>query len=80
MAICWDVPEISRKDRDYLRNRLRWLGFKELQKSLWVFPFNIENEVKELIKFYKKDLAGDVRFLTIEKIENDSDLRKYFKL
>ncbi len=79
-AISWDVPEISRNDRDYLRRMLRWLGFKELQKSLWVFPFDVKGEIKELIKFYKENLAGDVRFLTIEKIEKDSDLIKYFKL
>lgn len=79
-AICWDVPEISRKDRDYLRGKLRWLGFKELQKSLWIFPFNIKEEVKELVKLYKEDLAGDIRFLTIEKIENDSDLKEHFNL
>lgn len=79
-AICWDVPEELRKDRDYLREKLRWLGFKELQKSLWIFPFEIKEEVKQLVKLYKKDLAGDVRFLTIEKIEKDSDLKEFFKL
>lgn len=79
-GISWDVPEISRKDRDYLRNQLRWLGFKELQKSLWVFPFDIENEVKELSKLYKENLAGDIRFLIIEKVKKDSDLKKYFNL
>jgi len=79
-GISWDVPEISRKYRDYLRRQLRWLGFKELQKSFWIFPFDIRNEVKELVKLYKEDLAGDVRFLTIEKIENDSDLKRYFNL
>ncbi len=79
-AISWDVPERSRKDRDYLRRKLSWLGFKELQKSFWIFPYNIEGEVRELIDLYKKELSGDVRLLLIEKIENDSDLKKYFNL
>ncbi|MDP2930446.1 MAG: hypothetical protein Q8N56_02435 [bacterium] len=79
-AISWDVPERSRKDRDYLRGKLRWLGFKELQKSFWVFPFEIKNEIEELTRLYKEELAGDVRFLTIEKIEDDSDLKEYFDL
>lgn len=79
-AISWDVPESARKDRDYLRGKLRWLGFKELQKSFWIFPFEIKDEIKELIKLYKEDLAGDVRFLTIEKIEKNSDLKEHFGL
>ncbi|PIR58447.1 MAG: hypothetical protein COU70_00810 [Parcubacteria group bacterium CG10_big_fil_rev_8_21_14_0_10_35_15] len=79
-AICWDVPEGSRKERDYLRRALRWVGFKEVQKSFWIFPFEVKDQIKELIRLYKEDLKGDVRFLTIEKLEKDSDLRKYFNL
>lgn len=79
-AVCWDVPEISRKDRDYLRRRLKWLGLKEMQKSLWIFPFDIKEEFIQLIMLYKKEFAGDIRFLTIEKIEDDKDLRRYFNL
>lgn len=79
-GICWDVPEISRKDRDYLRRQLKWLGLKEMQKSFWVFPFEIKEELTELAKLYKEKLAGDIRFLSIKKIEDDKDLRKYFNL
>lgn len=79
-GICWDVPEIARKDRDYLRRLLKWVGLKEMQKSFWVFPFDIKEELTELAKLYKKELAGDIRFLIIEKIEDDQDLRKCFNL
>jgi len=79
-AISWDVPEIARRDRDYLRGKLRWLGFKELQKSIWIFPYKVKDEVKELINLYKKDLSGDVRFFLIEEIEEDTDLKEYFNL
>jgi len=79
-GICWDVPEISRADRDFLRNTLKWLGFKEVQKSFWIIPHEIKEDLQELIRLCKKGLEGDIRFLTIEKIENDEDLRKYFNL
>ncbi|MDO8436082.1 MAG: hypothetical protein Q7S82_01680 [bacterium] len=77
-AICWDVPEISRNDRNFLRRQIKWLGFKELQKSFWVFPYEFKEEIQELIELVKRDLAGDIRFLLINKIENDDDLREYF--
>ena len=79
-AVCWDIPELKRKDRDYLRRLLKWVGFKEMQKSFWIFPFDVKEEFTELIKLYKVELAGDIRFLIIEDIEDDKDLRIHFGL
>lgn len=79
-AIIFDIPELSRRDRDFLRRELRWAGFKELQKSVWVFPYEFEKELSALLKLWKIEFRGDIRFLTIKKIENDDDLREYFGL
>ena len=78
-AIIFDIPELSRRDRDFLRRELRWIGFKELQKSVWIFPYPIERELKTLLKLWKIEFKGDIRFLTIEKMD-DEDLREYFNL
>lgn len=78
-AIIFDIPELSKKDRDFLRRELYWMGFKELQKSVWVFPFDIEKELTTLLKLWKIEFSGDIRFLTIEKMD-DKDLREYFNL
>ncbi len=79
-AIIFDVPEASRRDRDFLRRELHLIGFKELQKSVWIFPYEMKKELKVLLELWKADFAGDIRFLTVEKVENDEDLRKYFNL
>lgn len=78
-AVIFDIPEASRKDRDFLRRELQWIGFKEMQKSVWVFPYNFEKELDALLKFWKFEFQGDIRFLTIEKME-DSDLEDFFNL
>jgi len=78
-AIIFDVPEASRRDRDFLRRELLWMGFKELQKSVWIYPYEIEKELKALLELWKADFAGDIRFLAIEDMD-DKDLRKYFNL
>jgi DNA-binding transcriptional regulator PaaX len=79
-GVCWDIPEISRADRNFLRNTLKWLGFVEVQKSFWIIPYEIKDELRKLIRFFRKGLEGDIRFLTIEKIENDEDIKKFFNL
>lgn len=78
--IIFDIPEVTRKDRNFLRDQLKWLGFFELQKSVWVFPYEIKDELGEFIKLCKIELRGDIRFLTVERIEEDGDLRRQFGL
>mgnify|MGYP001574776111 FL=1 len=78
--VIFDIPEATRKDRNFLRGQLKWLGFVELQKSVWVFPYNVKDELREFIKLCKIELRGDIRFLTAEHVEEDSDLRRQFHL
>ena len=78
-AVIFDIPEVSRRDRDFLRRELLWIGFKELQKSVWIYPYEIEKELKALLELWKADFAGDIRFLAIENMD-DRDLREYFNL
>jgi CRISPR-associated endonuclease Cas2 len=79
-VVIFDIPEATRKDRNFLRRQLKWLGFSELQKSVWVFPYETKNELKEFIKLCKVELRGDIRFLTVDQIDEDGDLRRHFGL
>jgi len=56
------------------------MGFVELQKSVWVVPYNIEKELRTLLKLWNVGFRGDIRFLIIDKIEKDEDLKKHFNL
>lgn len=76
--IIFDVPEKKRKYRDYLRQMLKTLGFKELQKSTWVTPFPIPDFLKELL--WEERIKHFTRFITIKEIDYDKDLRRLFKL
>jgi len=78
-GIIFDIPETNRKERDFLRRELKVIGLIEVQQSVWVFPFDIEKELKALLRLWKTDFRGDIRFILIEKM-NDSDLREKFDL
>lgn len=58
--VLFDIPEKKRKDRDLFRDGLRYLGYKQLQKSIWVCPYDTIKETKELIKRYKLDSFVDL--------------------
>lgn len=48
--VIWDVPEKRRVARDLLRYKLKWLGFKQLQKSVWVTKKNCTQALRDFIK------------------------------
>lgn len=59
--ISFDIPEISRPKRNWLRNQLKIFGYKMLQQSLWIGPGPFpqvfikrlnELEIKENIKMF----------------------------
>lgn len=77
-VIFFDVPEKQRFARDVLRSKIKNLGFYELQKSVFVFPYKCENEIEFVIENYK--MTKWVRFGVLEKIDNDVYLRKFFNL
>ena len=76
--VIFDVPEKLRKGRDALREKLKDLGFYELQKSVFIFPYECKNEIDFLIEFFH--LRKFVRYGILEKIDNDLHLRKVFGL
>ncbi len=78
--IIFDIFEDHKKIRDLLRARLKWLGFKELQKSVWIFPYDVEREVENMLDVCDVNIIGDVRFLTVEKMNDNEDLKREFGL
>jgi len=51
--LIFDVPEKFRIGRDALRWKIRKLGFKELQKSVFVIPYECKKEIDFVIKYFE---------------------------
>jgi len=54
------------------------LGFYELQKSVWIFPYECKNEIDFIVEFF--GLRKYVRFGILESINNELHLKKIFNL
>lgn len=48
--IIWDIPEKRRAARDLLRAKLKELGFKQWQKSVWATKKNCTKILRDFIK------------------------------
>ncbi len=74
--VLFDIPERQKSARDALRNKLKKLGFFEFQKSIFVHPFDCEDEVSFLTEFFQ--IRPYVRYGIIEKIDNELHLKRHF--
>ncbi len=76
--VAFDVPEKFRGGRDALREKIKKLGFYELQKSVFVFPYNCKDEIDFIIEFF--NIRKYTRFALLETIDNERHLKKIFNL
>lgn len=76
--VIFDVQESKRGSRDALRRQLMRLGLLQIQRSVWVSPY----DCSDLVDLYKSasNLSGEVIYAVVDKIEEDEKLRKYFGL
>src|SRR3989344_5913073 len=77
-VVVFDVWESARSKRNLLRNEIRDFGFIQLQRSVWIYPY----ECAEFIELLKTDLSfgKNLRYMIVEKLDYDEKLRKYFGL
>ncbi len=76
--LIFDIKEERRGLREKVRRTLLSLGFKRLQDSVWVYPYDCE----DLIALLKADfrIGKDLLYIIADAIENDFSLRKEFGL
>lgn len=67
IMVVFDIPEKLRRSRDFLRQILQSLGFKFLQKSIWVCPYDVLEKLQKIIQ--KINLEKYVKIFLIQEIE-----------
>lgn len=77
-VVVFDIPEKYKGLRDIFRSRLRQLDLYLLQESVYVSPYPCFNEIEFLRQLY--GVAFKVRYLLVEKIDDDEQLKSYFSL
>ena len=77
--VIFDIPQLKSVQRNAFRGKLIELGFMPLQKSIWICPHQCKDEIGLLRDFFGLS-EKEIRLITAKDIENDSYLRKVFKL
>ena len=76
--VIFDIPEENKKGRDAFVKTLKKLGFHQLQKSVFIYPYHCQDEIEFLIEFF--GLRPFIRTLLAKNIDNELHLKKVFGL
>ncbi len=76
--VTFDIPEKKKAARNALRDKLKELGFCQLHKSVFVYPYPCLNEIQFIEEIFQ--IGPYVNFIEARKIEDDEWLRSKFYL
>jgi len=74
----FDIPEKRRKKRDSFRTALRAMGFKQMQKSLWICPYDVSEEIEKVMDML--DLEYEIDYFIADAITNKEKYIDLFDL
>jgi len=77
-VVIFDIPEKLKKAREALRIKLKELGFLELQKSVFVLPYECEDEINFIMEVFL--IRPFVRFVRAKSFTNEEQLKIKFGL
>ncbi|MBU1033109.1 MAG: hypothetical protein ABII13_01355 [Patescibacteria group bacterium] len=77
--VIFDIPENERSLRNAFRRKLRELDFRHLQGSVWICPYEVRGDIRELRK------AGGfeeiyIQCILAEEFDEEKEYRNKFKL
>lgn len=71
-------PKIYNLAREALRNKIKELGFCQMQKSTWVYPYECEDELLFIAEAF--EIQKYIELLTVEKMLHENLLKNKFHL
>jgi hypothetical protein len=76
--VFFDIPVEFDAARGALRYKMKEMGFKQFQKSVWIIPFECEDEILFISEIF--GVEKYVEIITTEKILHEESIKKAFKI
>lgn len=76
--VIFDIPETQRRMRNFFREKLQDIGYRQLQESVWICPYNISDKTEDLIELC--NARKYIHYLLVEELDNKDVLMNLFKL
>lgn len=76
--VSYDIPVHMNKIRRSVAYHIKNAGMRELQNSMFIYPYPCHQEIRYIIEFY--NAWKYVRFVVADFIDNEKELKKIFSL
>ncbi len=76
--VVFDIPEKAKDKRRLLRILLKNHGFLQIQRSVYINPYPLNRDAIRYL--YETGLDEYIRIFRIDQIDNDENIKKFFKL
>ena len=77
-VVIFDVPVRFTRARNAFRFKLRQIGFMQLQKSVWIYPYECEEQIVFIADFF--EVKKYIESMVAYKILNEEKLLNFFDL
>jgi len=75
-VVIFDIAEVEKTSRDRFRMQLERLGFIQIQKSVYAYPFECAKEVSFIVETLGLD--GEVTIMISDIIQGEEEIIDYF--
>lgn len=76
--MAYDIPTENNGARDMIRNILKSLNFLQIQKSVYLYPYDCEEIIEYIRQIYK--ISENVSLLIAGSLEEEEAYKEYFDL
>lgn len=76
--VMFDIPNKFKGRANALRDKLKELGLYQFQKSVWVYPYPLENEINLITQLF--EVNPFVKIGEVINLEGEYRLKKKYKL
>lgn len=74
--VMFDIPEEKRHTRDIIRQKLEEIGFIQVQKSIFIYPFECKEEIDAICYFCSA--KEYLKYMIANVIEGEDDIIRIF--
>lgn len=78
--VIYDIPQKFRKASDAFRRKIRELGMYQLQKSIWVYPYECIKELDFLCAMYGIPLDDCILYFKTKELPKEKEIKEFFNI